>query len=398
MTLVLVTREGSVLGALPPFRVGTPFWPDVAPVIEQAQAAHQADVTVLRLLEATPDPADRYGMGGRVTYLAECGRDVPASLVPWDGHVGDHRLRACWARPGGPAEDMAWADQVLGGLGRPRTGPAQQVKTWNLSSLWRLPTSGGDTWLKAVPPFFSHEGRLMAALAGPGLPEVLSIAEGRCLMDDVPGEDQYGAARPVLARMVDLLVTLQTKWVRRVSELLALGLPDYRWPSLGPALADLVERHGHLIDRPVRKALDRLIAELEARFTALDACGLSDTLVHGDFHPGNFRAGPDSLVLLDWGDSGVGCPLLDMPAFLDATPEGDRETVRELWRSRWIMAIPGSDPVRAEELIGPIAELRQALIYQRFLDGIEPSEHVYHQADVPEWLRKAAASATQRAS
>lgn len=263
MTLVLVTREGSVLGALPPFRVDTPFWPDVAPVIEKTGAAHQADITVLRLLEATPDPADRYRMGGQVTYLAECRRYVPASLVPWDGH------------------------------------------------------------------------------------------------------------------------------------LLALGLPDYSWPSLGPALADLVERHGHLVDRPARKALDRLVSELEARFAALDACGLPDTLVHGDFHPGNFRAGPDSLVLLDWGDSGVGHPLLDLPAFFDAAPEGAREAVRQLWRSRWAKAVPGSDPVRAEELIGPIADLRQALIYQRFLDGIEPSEHVYHQADVPEWLRKAAASASQ---
>jgi hypothetical protein len=29
------------------------------------------------------------------------------------------------------------------------------------------------------------------------------------------------------------------------------------------------------------------------------------------------------------------------------------------------------------------------LVYQNFLDGIEPAERVYHRADVPSWLRRA---------
>jgi hypothetical protein len=40
-------------------------------------------------------------------------------------------------------------------------------------------------------------------------------------------------------------------------------------------------------------------------------------------------------------------------------------------------------------LIGPIAALRGALVYQGFLDGIEPSERIYHEADVPASLRRA---------
>ena len=49
--------------------------------------------------------------------------------------------RAPWARPGGPAADLTWADAALAALDRPRSGPAQQVRTWNLSSLWRRPVS-----------------------------------------------------------------------------------------------------------------------------------------------------------------------------------------------------------------------------------------------------------------
>ena len=43
--------------------------------------------------------------------------------------------------------------------------------------------------------------------------------------------------------------------------------------------------------------------------------------------------------------------------------------------------VPGADPRRAAELLAPVAAARQAVLYQGFLDRIEPSEHPYHRAD-----------------
>jgi hypothetical protein len=40
-----------------------------------------------------------------------------------------------------------------------------------------------------------------------------------------------------------------------------------------------------------------------------------------------------------------------------------------------------------------VAAARQALIYQHFLDHIEPTERRYHEADVPDWLFRTAALA-----
>ena len=80
----------------------------------------------------------------------------------------DEPLRASWARPGGPAEDLAWADAALELAQTPRVAPAVQVRSWNLSSLWRLPTNRRCTWLKAVPPFFAHEGAVLEALPAVG--------------------------------------------------------------------------------------------------------------------------------------------------------------------------------------------------------------------------------------
>ena len=121
------------------------------------------------------------------------------------------------------------------------------------------------------------------------------------------------------------------------------------------------------------------------------ACGIPDTLVHGDFHPGNVRGADDRLVLLDWGDCGVGHPLLDQAAFLAAIRGGRA-------RSRASASGPGSGapPSPAATRIAPrrcssrSPLLRQAVVYRSFLDRIEPSERVYHASDPAHWLRRAA--------
>ena len=51
--------------------------------------------------------------------------------------------------------------------------------------------------------------------------------------------------------------------------------------------------------------------------------------------------------------------------------------------------MPGSDPARALAVAEPLAHLAYAVRYQEFLDGIEPSEHVYHDGDPAAAVRAA---------
>jgi aminoglycoside phosphotransferase (APT) family kinase protein len=176
-----------------------------------------------------------------------------------------------------------------------------------------------------------------------------------------------------------------------VEELLALGLPDFRTPALGAAIADVVDRTWDETSAEDRVTLTDFVRGLPRRFDAVAACGLRDSLVHGDFHPGNFRGDGRSLTLLDWGDSCGGHPLLDQAAFLDPIPNGTVGAVRAHWLQQWREAVPGSDPARAWVLLAPVAAARQAVVYRRFLDNIEPSEHPYHRADPANWLKRAAA-------
>jgi len=223
--LVLVTPDGAVVGSLPAVPIATPWWPEAEPVVTAIRERYGVDVTILRLLDAELDCPP----GGRVTYLAEVARPVTAE--PWAGTLDDHPHRQSFARPGGPAADLAWAESVLVTRGLRRTGPPVQVRSWNLSSLWRIPMVRQTVWLKVVPPFFAHEGKLLARLAGERVPTLLGHDGGRMLLAEIAGDDLYDAEPPQLLQMVTLLVGLQRSWSGRMDELLALGLPDWRAPA-----------------------------------------------------------------------------------------------------------------------------------------------------------------------
>jgi Phosphotransferase enzyme family len=389
VTLVLVDTGGAVLGSLPPFEAETPWWMDIAPVVRAVLARDGVRVTVLRLLQT-----ERPFPGGAVTYLAQLDAgSQPAPVRPWKGALPDHPKRHPYARVGGPQADLAWAGTVLADHGAALTGVPQQIRSWNLSSIWCLPSTLGPVWLKVVPPFFAHEGVMLAALgamASAPVPRLLGHEGGRMLLVNIEGVDLHDAPLPQCLQMIGLLVELQKRWLGRADELASLGLPDWRGPAFTSAIAALVGRRGGELEPDELALLNEFVSSLPARFAALAACGIADGLVHGDFHPGNVRGNAQRLTLLDWGDCGIGHPLLDQPAFLDRVPTAGVASARAHWAGLWRQALPHADIERASQLLAPIASARQALIYQRFLDAIEDAEHPYHRADVGVWLRRTA--------
>lgn len=389
--LVLCAGE-RVLGALPPFRVEVPWWPEVADVVATARRLFDLEVTVLRLIGW---PADSRA-GGQVSYLAEVAGVATVPLSPWAGDpLADHPLRQAWARPGGPSELLAWAEDRLSRQGVAVTEPAGQIKSWNLSALWRLSTTKGVVWLKCVPDFFGHEGAVIDAVGPPLAPRLLAFESGRILMAEIDGEDHHDATGDVLLPMIDLLTAEQARWVGRTDELSTLGLPDRRLGTIPPRIRQVAETYADQLTAPERRHLTALVDELPQRMAALDDCGIPDTLVHGDFHPGNVRGTPGHYVILDWGDSAVGHPLTDELAFTRRLGPADRAAASRRFAQAWRALVPGCDTDRAVELLAPVTALIAATQYADFVAAIEPDEHVYHAADVPEMLRQACAASHQ---
>lgn len=392
-TVVVVDDRGSIRGVSRPRSIELPWWQECGPLIDRFPG-----LTVLRLLDV--EPTDAGPMGGHTIYLAEPGvgaepgfwvdagdDDAAAEFEPWPGRLTPrlvrrveerlraHRLRLPWAEPGGPAADLAWVRSVVA-----VTGPGRQHRTWNLSAIWSIPTTEGTVWLKCVPPFFNHEAAVLELLtdrstpdrlAG-ATPELLACDGHRMLLAEMPGRDGYDPDAVEQIAMVTALVEIQRTTIDRIDRFLARGVPDLRAGPLTEALTDLVDRVA-----AESKPLRRLLADLPRRFGAVDACGIPDALVHGDPHGGNCRRGTSPPMWFDWGDSFVGNPLLDV-----ASLHRMAEPTVELWLRLWADSVPGSDPQRAWRELAPIAALRMAWVYQRFLDNIEPSERTYHRLDV----------------
>jgi hypothetical protein len=205
-------------GALP---VATSDWNHVEPVNEVLEALLGVRTSVLRLISVENGGMMR---GGLVTYHVEAhGEPDRTKLHPATEPEPDAPNRLPYARLGGPAELIEWADVEI-----ERTGPAVQVRTWNLSTVHRLPTANGPVWLKAIPSFFADEGAVikMVAAHDPTLvPEVIASAPRRVLLGDAPGDKCW----PIRPEHVDLIVP---RWVA-VQNALA-GAPQIR-PTATPA-------------------------------------------------------------------------------------------------------------------------------------------------------------------
>src|ERR1700760_1547922 len=129
----------------------------------------------------------------------------------------------------------------------------------------------------------------------------------------------------------------------------------------------------------------------------LDGCGLPDTLVHGDFHPGNWRSGDGTPVVLDFADAHWGNPVLDVLRAADFLPADRHGPAAEAWIAAWTAAAPGTRPADALRIAEPLAHLAYALRYQELLDHIEPRERGYHLGARAAAIRTAIACAARQA-
>jgi Ser/Thr protein kinase RdoA (MazF antagonist) len=254
--------------------------------------------------------------------------------------------------------------------------------------LFLLPTGQGPVWLKVTPAFAADEASVITAFArvDPRLvPTVIAAERGRMLLEHVPGEDCWDATTETITSAIGRFVAAQAALADTPDELPA-SLPDRRTPNIAGQV-------GELLDGPVAEELtdEELTAAraLADRWPMLADCGLPDTLVHGDFHSGNWRGNGGPPVVVDFADAHLGNPVLDGLRACDFLPAAKRAAAARTWTDSWAARAPDSRPDRALAIAGPLAHLMYAVRYQEFLDGIEPSERIYHHGDPAAEIRAA---------
>ncbi|MEO6090322.1 MAG: aminoglycoside phosphotransferase family protein [Umezawaea sp.] len=357
--IALVTVDGEYVGAHGPFTVESRWWSEVEKVTEYLDAVLGVRTSVLRLVEGVGE----FTRGGTTTYQVEAyGTPNPAALVAEPVHTfPDTPLRLPWAKPGGPAELLEWAGSHV-----TRVGEVRQRKTWNLSCVFRMETDVGRVWVKALPPFFAAEPtalRLVAEQDPSLVPEVIATAPLRVLMADAPGEPCWEPTPEQIRSVVPRFVAVQA------------ALAGERRPGLPEVPMWSPEVEG------TRKRADALLST-----------GLPLTMLHGDFHPGNWQSDGVTTQVIDWADAHWGHPALDAARLWTFLQSEKRPQLAEVWTAAWLQHAPDSDPAAALELAIPLVHVFNAIRYREFLANIEESEQVYHFGDPEYEIRKAQAA------
>jgi Ser/Thr protein kinase RdoA (MazF antagonist) len=328
---------------------------------------------VLRLVHADEAEMRR---GGRTVYHVQAMGEPRAGVLDetpydgWDRIVAPHPLRATWAEVDGPERMVAWARSILGPF------EPVQVKTWNLSALMRCP----GAWVKATSQFASVDADIIEHVRrydGTLAPAVLgkSVENRWSLLAHAPGTDCWEPDRTTVENVVARWVAVQAQLASEVDDLLA--------PRLLPeALAEEVERLLSVVPPAENHAdVERLLIGLPSIVGELETSGLPITLVHGDFHPGNWRSDGRNRAIVDWADTFVGHPATDIHRLMDRLPAAGRAQARDVWTTAWKQHVPTAEPQRALAPTAVLVHLVYAVMYQRFLDNIEPSERIYHEGD-----------------
>ena len=153
-------------------------------------------------------------------------------------------------------------------------------------------------------------------MPAPGVPEATAQLLRMAAAYET-SQPSYAADLRAGAPAIERLVSVQQQFVGRTKELVSVGCPDRRLSTLGPAL-DSVFDHRDVLRwitvEPERAAA--LVAWVNDAVRTIDALGIPDTLVHGDFHPGNVALADGRAVIIDWSDAAVTDPALDLGLLL----------------------------------------------------------------------------------
>lgn len=369
--------------------------------LEVAQEDLGADgVPTLLAFEAPPDgwspPA---GLVWRP--LGDPDPDVADGLRPWLARLLAERrasvppppLRPRWARSGWYERATTWMGAQLAEMGRPPIGPIEQVRHWGISALMRVDTAGGRVWFKAVFPGFAHEpvvSQLLHDRCRGAVTPVLAIdaEEGWLLLDDV-GADILADHPEHDAAAVRRLVEIQRAFVDRTDELVGVGCRHRPFGALAQELATV------LADPTVLEHVEltasrttELVVWVDAAATELADLSYPDTLVHGDFHPGNVHVVDGEPVLIDWSDAAISHPLVDTLTWKDWFPD-EPERTAGVWDAvveAWADVCPVADVTRLRPQLEGVIAAYHTVSYAGIVIELEGPRRVEHADGLQSFL------------
>ncbi|HEY8437611.1 MAG TPA: phosphotransferase [Candidatus Limnocylindrales bacterium] len=298
-------------------------------------------------------------------------------------------LRPRWARPGWFDRASAWMRDAAASAGRPLTGEPRPFYLRGISALLRAPTAGPDLYLKAVFPPFHAEPTLTRLLAD-RFPDVIPVVvaveadEGWLIVEDI-GTDWVGEApraerSAALRRGAAALVVIQRTFAIDSSArraLLDAGGPHRPLGDLVDSVALAIGPDGLGIgdDRLESHRATRVLDAVRTAVARVEAVGLRESVVHGDFHSGNAALVDDRIVIIDWSDAAISNPAIDLVTWIAWSRDNREEQDAAI--DGWIEAWSGTvDPERLRAAIDDVlivGAAYQIVSYDGIRRNLEPA-------------------------
>jgi hypothetical protein len=106
---------------------------------------------------------------------------------------------------------------------------------------------------------------------------------------------------------------------------------------------------------------------------ALASLGPGPTVIHGDFHPWNVLRDGDRVVVIDWSDSCIGHPFMDLATWFNRVADpAARRPMLNAWLDSWADAAPRPVLREAARLALAVGALHQVESYRRIGASLEP--------------------------
>jgi hypothetical protein len=378
-----------------------------------AQVQRATLLAVPQALAALPDGLAWAGRAELAGAAGDGDAALAARVVEELAGSGTGQRGRPWTARGWFAGAERWLHEAMAAIGRPLTGPVEQMQVWDLSCVLRAPTAAGHVWFKATAasPLFVNEGLVMGALAGlfadrVPAPVAVDPERGWMVLDDLGQEVGWEAPLEVVEEVVRAFARMQVEAAGQVDRLLAAGCHDRRLDRLAaqarewlPAIEATRELAG--IDDATWLSQDELAAVRAALPEVLACCeelagyAVPPSIVHGDLHLGNVARGPAGYRFFDWTDACVAHPFFDLLTIRRGTgfagEEGDgelRDRLRAAYLPAWAPFEPPGRLARALQLADPLGSLHHAVSYRSIVAGMTPPVESHMAGSTAWWLRQ----------
>ncbi len=294
------------------------------------------------------------------------------------------------------------------------TGEIEQPHAYAWSTVMRIPSTEGTLFFKATAAETVYESALTEKLVlwyPDCMPELIAVdtARGWMLMRD-SGEQLRAFIRPaqdirpwepVITRYAEIQMGLAD----HVSEILALGIPDYRLAALPDLYVQLLADEASLMidqEKGLTSGEFQQVRTLAPRFNHicadLTAFGIPESLNHGDFHDGNVLINNGRITFFDWGDASVTHPFVSLRTFFVSieialklddysfTPE--MAALLDRYLEPWQKFASKEKLFKAYSFSKPMASIVKALSWHNIISRLDGSLREEYAWIVPEVLRE----------